>query len=122
MTYSSQPIRCRANSSGGNIGAGLLRRTSDSRTFAPCQYSLFNTSHIQTETSCKVNDREKKDGVFDEEGHRLVVRVKLSSHGARSVVNPDESIEAMTPAEWKVMKNVWRQKGCAARDVYTEAG
>jgi BlaI family transcriptional regulator, penicillinase repressor len=38
------------------------------------------------------------------------------------VVNPDKSNETMTPAEWKVMKIVWRQKGCAARDVYTEAG
>jgi BlaI family transcriptional regulator, penicillinase repressor len=99
-----------------------LRRTSDSQTFAPRQHSLFNTSHIQTETLRQVNDREKKDEAFDEEGYRLVVRVKLSSHGARSVVNPDESIEAMTPAEWKVMKIVWRQKGCAARAVYTEAG
>jgi BlaI family transcriptional regulator, penicillinase repressor len=32
--------------------------------------------------------------------------------------------EPMTPAEWKVMKIVWRtrRKGCAARDVYEEAG
>ena len=69
MTYSSQPIRCRANSSGGNIGAGSLRRTSASQSFAPRQYSLFNTSHIQTETLRQVNDREKKDEAFDEEGY-----------------------------------------------------
>ena len=33
---------------------------------------------------------------------------------------PDES--SLTPAEWKVMKVVWRHRyrGCAARDVYTE--
>ena len=32
----------------------------------------------------------------------------------------DESL--LTPAEWKVMKVVWRHRnrGCAARDVYTE--
>jgi len=30
--------------------------------------------------------------------------------------------EALTAAEWKVMKIVWRLKSCAARDVYEEAG
>lgn len=30
--------------------------------------------------------------------------------------------EPLTPAEWKVMKIVWRRKACAARDVYEEAG
>jgi BlaI family transcriptional regulator, penicillinase repressor len=34
----------------------------------------------------------------------------------------DESAEPLTPAEWKVMKIVWRRKACAARDVYEEAG
>jgi BlaI family penicillinase repressor len=29
--------------------------------------------------------------------------------------------EHLTAAEWKVMKIVWRQKSCAARDVYEEA-
>jgi BlaI family penicillinase repressor len=38
------------------------------------------------------------------------------------MAKPDESIEALTPAEWKVMKIVWKRKACAARDVYTEAG
>jgi BlaI family penicillinase repressor len=35
-----------------------------------------------------------------------------------------EPAEPMTSAEWKVMKIVWRgrRKGCAARDVYEEAG
>ncbi len=28
--------------------------------------------------------------------------------------------EPLTPAEWKVMKIVWRRKACAARDVYEE--
>jgi len=28
--------------------------------------------------------------------------------------------ESLTPAEWKVMKVVWRRKECAARDVYEE--
>ena len=28
--------------------------------------------------------------------------------------------EPLTPAEWKVMKIVWRRKQCAARDVYEE--
>jgi BlaI family penicillinase repressor len=28
--------------------------------------------------------------------------------------------EPLTPAEWKVMKVVWRRKACAARDVYEE--
>jgi len=30
--------------------------------------------------------------------------------------------EPLTPAEWKIMKIVWRKKECAARDVYQEAG
>lgn len=30
--------------------------------------------------------------------------------------------EALTAAEWKVMKIVWRLNSCAARDVYEEAG
>jgi predicted transcriptional regulator len=30
--------------------------------------------------------------------------------------------EPLTPAEWKIMKIVWRKKACAARDVYQEAG
>jgi predicted transcriptional regulator len=30
--------------------------------------------------------------------------------------------EPLTPAEWKVMRIVWRLKGCSARDVYHEAG
>jgi BlaI family transcriptional regulator, penicillinase repressor len=33
-----------------------------------------------------------------------------------------ESSEALTAAEWKVMKIVWRRKSCSARDVYEEAG
>jgi BlaI family penicillinase repressor len=32
-----------------------------------------------------------------------------------------EAPEALTAAEWKVMKIVWRRKSCAARDVYEEA-
>ena len=35
---------------------------------------------------------------------------------------PREAPEPLTTAEWKVMKIVWRQKRCAARDVYEEAG
>ena len=34
----------------------------------------------------------------------------------------DDLAEPLTPAEWKVMKIVWRRKACAARDVYEEAG
>lgn len=30
--------------------------------------------------------------------------------------------EPLTPAEWKVMRIVWKLKGCSARDVYQEAG
>ena len=30
--------------------------------------------------------------------------------------------EPLSAAEWKVMKIIWRQKRCAARDVYEEAG
>jgi BlaI family penicillinase repressor len=33
-----------------------------------------------------------------------------------------EMPEPLTPAEWKIMKIVWRKKACAARDVYQEAG
>jgi BlaI family penicillinase repressor len=33
-----------------------------------------------------------------------------------------ETPESLTAAEWKVMKIIWRQKSCAARDVYEEAG
>jgi BlaI family transcriptional regulator, penicillinase repressor len=33
-----------------------------------------------------------------------------------------ENPEPLTPAEWKVMKIVWRQGESAARDVYQEAG
>ena len=29
---------------------------------------------------------------------------------------------ALTPAEWKVMKIVWERRSCAARDVYEAAG
>ncbi|HEV3023755.1 MAG TPA: BlaI/MecI/CopY family transcriptional regulator [Pirellulales bacterium] len=35
---------------------------------------------------------------------------------------PREQAEPLSPAEWKVMNIVWRQKRCAARDVYEEAG
>ncbi|MEM7200919.1 MAG: BlaI/MecI/CopY family transcriptional regulator [Planctomycetota bacterium] len=31
-------------------------------------------------------------------------------------------VEPLTPAEWKVMKIVWRLGKCAARDVYETAG
>lgn len=34
----------------------------------------------------------------------------------------EDRSEPLTPAEWKVMKVVWRRKGCAARDVYQETG
>jgi hypothetical protein len=87
MTYSSQPIRCRANSSGDNIGAGSLRRPSDSQTFAPRQYSLFNTSHIQTETLRQVNDREKKDEAFDEEGYCHEDNLDLQFHDVGDAPN-----------------------------------
>ena len=33
-----------------------------------------------------------------------------------------DEAEPLTPAEWKVMKIVWRRQGCAARDVYAETG
>jgi BlaI family transcriptional regulator, penicillinase repressor len=33
-----------------------------------------------------------------------------------------ETPENLTAAEWKVMKLVWQQKACAARDVYEAAG
>jgi BlaI family transcriptional regulator, penicillinase repressor len=32
----------------------------------------------------------------------------------------EKPLEILTPAEWKVMKIVWREKRCAARDVYAE--
>ncbi len=35
---------------------------------------------------------------------------------------PRDMEDALTPAEWKVMKLVWQQKACAARDVYQAAG
>ena len=35
---------------------------------------------------------------------------------------PEATPEPLTPAEWKVMKIVWRRRRCAARDVYEEAG
>jgi predicted transcriptional regulator len=35
---------------------------------------------------------------------------------------PGEVPEPLTAAEWKVMRIIWRRKGCAARDVYQEAG
>jgi BlaI family penicillinase repressor len=34
----------------------------------------------------------------------------------------EPNTESLTPAEWKVMKIVWRRRKCAARDVYEEAG
>jgi BlaI family penicillinase repressor len=34
----------------------------------------------------------------------------------------DAQSDPLTPAEWKVMKIVWRRRKCAARDVYAEAG
>ena len=33
-----------------------------------------------------------------------------------------EDLDRLTAAEWKVMKIVWRQKSCSAREVYEEAG
>jgi BlaI family penicillinase repressor len=33
-----------------------------------------------------------------------------------------ETPDSLTVAEWKVMKIVWRQKSCSAREVYEEAG
>jgi BlaI family penicillinase repressor len=33
-----------------------------------------------------------------------------------------ETPEALTPAEWKVMRIVWQHKSCAARDVVAAAG
>jgi BlaI family transcriptional regulator, penicillinase repressor len=32
-----------------------------------------------------------------------------------------ENREALTPAEWKIMRIVWRHRSCSARDVYQEA-
>ncbi|MHC5542002.1 BlaI/MecI/CopY family transcriptional regulator [Singulisphaera rosea] len=34
----------------------------------------------------------------------------------------DSDPDPLTAAEWKVMKIVWRRKGCASRDVCEEAG
>jgi predicted transcriptional regulator len=33
-----------------------------------------------------------------------------------------KSADPLTPAEWKIMKIVWRLERCAARDVYEAAG
>ena len=35
---------------------------------------------------------------------------------------PQPSSQRLTPAEWKVMKIIWEQKQCAARDVCEAAG
>ena len=35
---------------------------------------------------------------------------------------PGKQSEPLTPAEWKIMKILWRRRCCAARDVYREAG
>jgi predicted transcriptional regulator len=35
---------------------------------------------------------------------------------------PRRQPETLSPAEWKVMRIVWQQGNCAARDVYEEAG
>jgi BlaI family transcriptional regulator, penicillinase repressor len=35
---------------------------------------------------------------------------------------PSEMHAPLTPAEWKIMKIIWRKKACAARDVYEETG
>ena len=35
---------------------------------------------------------------------------------------PSQSPEALTPAEWKIMKIIWQQGQGAARDVYQVAG
>ena len=34
----------------------------------------------------------------------------------------DSGPDPLTPAEWKVMRIVWKLKGCSARDVYQETG
>lgn len=33
-----------------------------------------------------------------------------------------ENADALTQAEWKIMRIVWRHRSCSARDVYQEAG
>jgi predicted transcriptional regulator len=33
-----------------------------------------------------------------------------------------DGTDALTQAEWKIMRIVWRHKSCSARDVYQEAG
>ena len=33
-----------------------------------------------------------------------------------------QTLDPLTPAEWKVMRIVWLLKSCAARDVYEKAG
>jgi predicted transcriptional regulator len=33
-----------------------------------------------------------------------------------------DGTDALTQAEWKIMRIVWRHKSCSARDVYEEAG
>jgi len=35
---------------------------------------------------------------------------------------PGDRSDPLTPAEWKVMRIVWRLKKCAARNVYAETG
>jgi len=35
---------------------------------------------------------------------------------------PRRQPETLSPAEWKVMRIVWQQGNCAARDVYEEGG
>jgi BlaI family transcriptional regulator, penicillinase repressor len=37
-------------------------------------------------------------------------------------MRPKDVPGSLAPSEWKVMKIVWRRKGCAARDVCEEAG
>src|SRR5262249_37133326 len=52
----------------------------------------------------------------------LVVRLRHEPTVHERSIGADAKPEPLTPAEWKVMKIVWRRKQCAARDVYEEAG
>ena len=52
----------------------------------------------------------------------ILVTDRLSIRSSGSVMMARREPVPLSPAEWKVMKIVWRRGGCAARDAYEEAG
>src|SRR5262249_20808271 len=74
---------------------------------------LLPVGTVRFPAGISVDNRRRSSTIID-------VRLNLPPEGRWSMSR--ETPEALTPAEWKVMRIVWQHKTCAARDVAAAPG